>query len=114
MSKNKKSKAAEKKKAPVFQIIVVFVVIVGAVLLVANPFEKKNSGAQTRSFMVLGGETRPVVDPAQFTGMTREAYAAAQAAPHILDKVYCYCYCDDPPFNHKSLLSCFVDYHGAS
>lgn len=71
------------------------------------------SETKKNSFTVKGGETRPVLDPSLFTGMTRAAYAAAKAYPEVLDQVYCYCYCDDPPFNHKSLLSCFVDNHGA-
>jgi hypothetical protein len=114
MSKKKKSKQPEKKKVPVFPIVIAVIIVAGLFLVVANPFEKKSSTTQTRSFLVLGGETRPVLAPEQFTGMTREAYAAAKAIPEILDKVYCYCYCDDPPFNHKSLLSCFVEFHGAS
>lgn len=114
MSKNKKSKVSEKKKNPVLPLLIALIVIVVAAIFIANPFAKKDTGTQTRSFLVLGGETRPVIDPAQFTGMTRDAYAAAKEIPQILDKIYCYCYCDDPPFKHKSLLSCFVDYHGAS
>ncbi len=113
MGKKKKSKEALKKKS-LFPIIIALIVIAGAVIVVADPFEKKTTGTKTKSFYVEGGETRPVVDPGQFTGMTQEAYAAAQAIPEVLDKVYCYCFCDEPPFNHKSLLSCFVDYHGAS
>ncbi len=66
-----------------------------------------------KSFYVKGGETRPVLDPSLFTGMAREAYATAQKYPEILDQVYCYCGCDNPPLNHKSLLSCFTDRHGA-
>jgi hypothetical protein len=114
MSKKKRSRETEKKKLPVFPIVVAVLIVAGLFVVIANPFDKQGTNSQTRSFLVLGGETRPVVDPGQFTGMTREAYAAAKAVPEVLDKVYCYCYCDDPPFNHKSLLSCFVDYHGAS
>jgi hypothetical protein len=65
-----------------------------------------------KSFSVRGGETRPVLDPLLFTGLAREAYAAAKKYPEVMDQVFCYCKCDEPPFNHKSLLSCFVDTHG--
>lgn len=67
---------------------------------------------KSKSFYVLGGETRPVLDPLLFTGMARAAYAAAEKYPEVMDQVYCYCKCDMPPFNHRSLLSCFVDRHG--
>ncbi len=43
----------------------------------------------------------------------REAYAAAATHRDVLDRVFCYCYCERPPFLHKSLLSCFTDRHGA-
>jgi len=70
-------------------------------------------GKKSKSFSVQGGETRPVLDPSLFAGKPRAAYAAAKQYPEVLDQVFCYCTCDEPPFNHKSLLSCFVDNHGA-
>jgi len=66
-----------------------------------------------KSFHLTGKETRPVLDPAQFTGQTRAAYAAAQKYPEIMNEVFCYCYCDQPPFHHSTLLSCFTENHGA-
>jgi hypothetical protein len=66
-----------------------------------------------KSFSVFGGETRPVLDPSLFSGMARSAYAAAKEYPQVLNQVYCYCRCDEPPVNHISLLSCFTDRHGA-
>jgi hypothetical protein len=65
-----------------------------------------------KSFSVQGGETRPVLDPSLFSGMARTAYAAAKKYPEVMDQVFCYCTCDEPPFHHKSLLSCFTDNHG--
>lgn len=65
-----------------------------------------------KSFSVQGGETRPVLDPSLFTGMARAAYTAAKEYPGVMDQVFCYCKCDKPPFNHKSLLSCFTENHG--
>ena len=65
-----------------------------------------------KSFSVQGGETRPVLNPSFFKGMANAAYAAAKKYPEVMDQVYCYCTCDEPPFNHKSLLSCFTDNHG--
>jgi hypothetical protein len=68
---------------------------------------------QGKSFQIKGGETRPVLNPLLFTDRVREAYTAAKKYPKVIDQVYCYCNCDNPPFNHKSLLSCFVEDHGA-
>ncbi|MBW7956671.1 MAG: hypothetical protein H3C68_02150 [Deltaproteobacteria bacterium] len=57
-----------------------------------------------------GGETRPTLDPARFTGLSAEAYQAARDIPEIIDSLYCYCDCERH-FGHKSLLTCFVDEH---
>jgi hypothetical protein len=41
-----------------------------------------------------------------------ESYAAARAAPHVLDGLYCYCDCSRHA-GHRSLLTCFESDHGA-
>jgi hypothetical protein len=87
--------------------VVVFLVSFYLVPLIH--FENKKG----KSFSVIGGETHPVLDPLLFTGIARSAYAAAKEYPKVMDQVYCYCKCDEPPVNHKSLLSCFTDRHGA-
>lgn len=68
-----------------------------------------------KSFQVKGGETRRVLNPFQF-GSRRVAlaYLAAQNHPGVMNQIFCYCNCNRPPFNHKSLLSCFTDRHGSS
>jgi hypothetical protein len=112
--KNKKTKAPIKSGSnPVLWIIGAIAIVIVLLFVTGNiPFngsgEKKG-----KSFTVQGGETRPVLDPSMFRGTIRSAYAAAKKYPEVLDQVYCYCYCDAPPFEHKSLLSCFVDKHGA-
>jgi hypothetical protein len=65
-----------------------------------------------KSFYVRGGETRPVLSPSLFVGMASDAYAAAKQYPKVMDQLFCYCKCDEPPTYHKSLLSCFTDKHG--
>jgi hypothetical protein len=69
--------------------------------------------SEGKSFQLKGKETRPVLDPAMFTGQTRAAYAVAKKYPDLLNEVFCYCYCDQPPFHHLTLLSCFTENHGA-
>ncbi len=67
-----------------------------------------------RSFQVQGGETRPVLEPVQFPAKgTRLAYAAARQHREVMDHLYCYCFCDRPPYFHKSLLSCYTGTHAA-
>ena len=75
----------------------------------------KPAPGEGRSFSVLGGETRPLLDPMQFRSRdAMVAYIQAHKQPEVMDQVFCYCGCDQPPHNHKSLLSCFTDTHGAS
>jgi hypothetical protein len=55
----------------------------------------------------------PATLPAtNFSGKTREAYAAAKEIPGTLAQLPCYCYCDKA-FGHKSLHTCFEDDHAA-
>ncbi len=112
--RQRKHKPAEKKKkTPVVWIIFAFSVLILMLAVTGKiPFTDSNS-RNGKSFHVKGGETRPVKDPSLFTGLTRAAYAAAQKYPEVLDQVYCYCDCSEPPFYHKSLLSCFTENHGA-
>ena len=108
--KNKRS--TNHKKTEVFLWIIAVVAVVIAALAISGklPFTGKETG---KSFNLTEKETRPVLDPSMFTGQVRAAYAAAKKYPEILNEVYCYCYCDEPPFHHKSLLSCFTEKHGA-
>jgi len=67
-----------------------------------------------KSFRVQGGERRPVMPPSRYPdARVRQIYAMAAEHKDVLDKLYCYCYCDRPPFNHKSLLTCYTNDHGA-
>jgi len=54
----------------------------------------------------------PTLDPASFTGITRDAYHAAREIPVTLAQLPCYCHCDEG-FGHKSLYSCFEDDHAS-
>ena len=54
----------------------------------------------------------PTLDPASFTGITRDAYHAAREIPVTLAQLPCYCHCDQG-FGHKSLYSCFQDEHAS-
>lgn len=104
-----------KKKAVTF---VVFILSFAAGIVLAQAqsremqaklFQQNLLEATTRQ------ETRPTQDPAMYTDpYIKEAYAVAREIPGTLDKIFCYCYCAlNPQFKHKSLLTCYVDDHGA-
>lgn len=61
---------------------------------------------------VPGGERRPTLSPALFTGVVAQAYQVAREIPQVLDQLYCWCKCIENS-GHKSNLSCFVDSHAA-
>ena len=74
------------------------------------------SGCDTKgpSFSVKGGERRPVMPASRYRDpRVRQIYGMARNHRDLLDKLFCYCYCNRAPVNHKSLLSCYTDDHGA-
>src|SRR5690242_11440345 len=60
-------------------------------------------------------ETKPAIDPADLgdeDADSRPAYAAAKKYPETVDKIHCYCGCEESPnLHHKSLLTCFTSLH---
>lgn len=67
-----------------------------------------------KSFLVKGGETGKILNPARFPDpKVRYTYALAEQHRDLFDKLYCYCLCDREPFDHRSLLSCYVSTHAA-
>lgn len=58
-------------------------------------------------------ETRPTLLPVLFQGRIARVYEAAGQIPKVFDQIHCYCKCEEN-FGHTSLLSCFVDRHGAA
>ncbi len=119
--KSKKSKPEEKspKKKNLTVIILVLVIAALVAVGVGLKLNSKKSSDKTVSAAAADsslrkGETRPTLSPAQFSyPKVAEAYQIAKDIPHVLDSVFCYCYCNEKPFYHKSLLSCFVDMHAA-
>ncbi len=60
------------------------------------------------------GETGTTLPPSRFSDpFIAETYQVAENIPNVLDSLKCYCFCDRQPFNHKSLLSCYVETHAA-
>ena len=71
-----------------------------------------NKTGDTNIAELKGGETKPVLHPARFSGKTASSYKVAQENRELLDSMYCYCYCKKT-IGHKSLLSCFADKHAS-
>lgn len=109
----KKRKSEEKKNKNI--VIVISVIIV--ILLVAVGLQLKLTSKESTLIdsSLRRGETRPTLSPSIFNDpFVAETYRIAKDIPHVLDSLICYCFCNEPPFNHKSLLSCYVDDHAAA
>ena len=87
------------------QVFVLLVLSLAFTLVITGCSSPEYPGA-------FGGEKRPTMSPGHFIGKTGRAYRSAKENPDLLDKIYCYCKCQDN-FGHKSLLTCFVDRHGS-
>ena len=112
--KRKKPGVSENKRKKQILWLIGAIAVAAVVLLVSGNILFNGSGDKKgKSFDLRGSETRPVLEPSLFTGQVRAAYTAAKKYPEIMNQVFCYCFCDAPPFNHKTLLSCFTDRHAA-
>src|SRR5258706_2981846 len=60
-------------------------------------------------------ETKPVLAPSDLDDAfddARPAYAAASKYPETVDKLRCFCGCEESPnLHHKNLLTCFTSLH---
>ncbi len=92
--------------------IFIFVLLVIGLWTIGNHFSPGSKDNSFASHRVPGGETRPTLDPALFTGAVSRAYQVAREIPQVLDQIYCHCRCVENS-GHLSNLSCFVDRHGA-
>lgn len=89
-------------------VVVGMVLVVAAVFFISRPDAEK--GVKRIPGQLL--ETRPVLPYSQFSGKTATAYRYAAETPEVVDRQFCYCYCEKN-FGHKTLLTCFTDDHGA-
>lgn len=78
-----------------------------------SPAELQASAANCSLEEVRWAERRPLLPSKLFVGRVRSAYAVAKAIPNVVDKLYCYCQCQEN-MGHKSLLSCYADTHAAN
>ncbi len=96
--------------------------IVGVALLIfggyffyqrETPKQPAHERTNLKKENILLRETRQTLSPQRFKGKARKAYEIARAIPEVLDRLYCYCRCKEN-FNHKNLLSCYVDTHAST
>ena len=95
---------------------VLFLGIAAAVAFAAKPADKTAlKSAATPAACDGCREKGTPIDPATLSeedAASRPAYAAAKQYPATIDKIHCYCGCEDSPnLHHKSLLTCFTTLH---
>jgi hypothetical protein len=78
----------------------------------AERYKNQQAATPLDPSFLRGGEKRPTLSPARFTGKVAAAYKIAEQNPVLLDSMYCYCNCKKT-IGHKSLLSCYADNHAA-
>ena len=81
-----------------------------------NPSERASGKTAAKSSACSAcREKGTPIDPAALSeadAAARPAYAAASKYPQTIDKIHCYCGCEDSPnLHHASLLTCFTTLH---
>jgi hypothetical protein len=96
--------------------LMVFVITLSLMLSVVSLAGAQENISAPKDESLRKGETRATLDPDLFKdARVKSAYQAAREVPWLLDSIPCYCFCEESPaFQHKSLLSCYVDDHAAT
>ncbi len=108
----KKMKKSGSKSPSVIAVVILVILGLGGGYMLSVNYGGAGGGEVADISELRGGESRATLSPALFTGRVAKAYRIAGEIPEILDSLYCYCECKKH-FGHKSLLSCYVDKHGA-
>lgn len=117
-NKNKKKTELNKKSGQKKKTFFLYAAIGGLVVLMLTGYLFSKKGPPIvperpiRKLVFDLIETRPVLSPALFRGRIALAYQYAAEIPEVMDNQFCYCYCRQQ-FNHKTLLTCFTENHGA-
>ncbi|MBI3399076.1 MAG: hypothetical protein HY026_07585 [Deltaproteobacteria bacterium] len=108
----KQAQTSSSKKWFLIGLIGLSAIGLGGGYLLSSYVGSRNEEAVKDVSVLRGGETRPILSPARFTGKTASTYEIAREIPDVLDSLHCYCECKKH-FGHKSLLTCYVDDHAA-
>ena len=73
-------------------LIILIAIGIGGGYLLSSYFYSNEALTDVASLR--GGETRPTLSPARFTGKTASTYEIAREIPEVLDSLYCYCDCN--------------------
>lgn len=86
----------------------------------SDPAAQKRSVPAVKNSCASCSERRPTLDPKLFSDRSRfepevqPAYEVARKYPATLDRIHCFCECQESmKFRHKTLLTCFTDAHAA-
>ena len=109
----KKNTSQKKKTNTPFIIMGILAVLALAIFFVTGNNQSNMPERPIRTSPLELIETRPVLSPDIFYGRTALAYQYASEIPKALDNQFCYCYCRKN-LNHKTLLTCFTNDHGAN
>ena len=86
-----------------------------AALAIADKTPSKANAGRAATSCSACREKNPPIDPAKLSeddAAARPAYAAAARYPESIDKIHCYCGCEESPnLHHASLLTCFTNLH---
>jgi hypothetical protein len=95
-------------------LIATFLVAAGAFAAAPKPAPKSAEKPTAASCSGCREKGAPI-DPAALDdadAAARPAYAAASKYPETIDKIHCYCGCEESPnLHHASLLTCFTTLH---
>jgi len=95
---------------------IVTLTLAAAAAFAASKPAKEAAGAAPKPAACAGcREKGTPIDPASLSeadAASRPAYAAASKYPETIDKIHCYCGCEESPnLHHASLLTCFTTLH---
>ena len=111
--RRKRHRPARKTGRPLPWVVIPVLVMAAILLITGYPPFRGAGKEKDMSFRIVERETKPLLSPSMFSGVIRAAYEAAAENRDVFNEVFCYCSCSEPPSNHKTLLSCFTDRHGA-
>jgi hypothetical protein len=77
----------------------------------SNNANKLHAAAQPDKRPTATYDGPTVLDPSNYYGGAAMGYAAAKAAPQVMNHLFCYCGCDATE-HHQHLIDCFTSTHG--
>jgi Protein of unknown function with PCYCGC motif len=96
------------------KLSILSILIATALVLLTGPARAGSCCPPKTSGQSAGTEVKSntVLNPSKYFGRAALGYSAAQQAPELCQKLFCYCGCDMTD-SHANLLDCFTCDHGA-